>query len=86
VDFAHIHLMLNHVPVIGVAFGLFILFGGVAARSKAVTRVGLGLLAFSAIVAIPEITEFNIGHNIISRAVFVGLNQAVKEMIEAIAV
>ncbi|MEP6787598.1 MAG: pyridoxine 5'-phosphate synthase [Acidobacteriota bacterium] len=35
------------------------------------------------LAAIPEITEFNIGHNIISRAVFVGLNQAVREMIDA---
>lgn len=33
---------------------------------------------------IPEITEFNIGHNIISRSVFVGLDHAVREMIEAI--
>jgi pyridoxine 5-phosphate synthase len=33
---------------------------------------------------IPEITEFNIGHSIISRAVFVGLNQAVREMVDAI--
>jgi pyridoxine 5-phosphate synthase len=38
------------------------------------------------LAAIPEITEFNIGHNIISRSVFVGLNQAVKEMIDAIRV
>ncbi|HOW58304.1 MAG TPA: pyridoxine 5'-phosphate synthase [Candidatus Omnitrophota bacterium] len=29
---------------------------------------------------IPEIVEFNIGHSIISRAVFVGLNKAVSEM------
>lgn len=36
------------------------------------------------LAAIPEITEFNIGHNIISRAVFVGLDQAVREMIIAI--
>lgn len=36
------------------------------------------------LAAIPEITEFNIGHNIISRAVFVGLNQAVREMLIAI--
>lgn len=32
----------------------------------------------------PEITEFNIGHHIISRAVFVGLDQAVREMLVAI--
>ena len=29
---------------------------------------------------IPEIEEFNIGHSIIARAVFVGLGQAVREM------
>jgi pyridoxine 5-phosphate synthase len=33
---------------------------------------------------IGEITEFNIGHNIIARAVFVGLEQAVREMRAAI--
>ena len=36
------------------------------------------------LAAIPEITEFNIGHNIISRAVFVGIEAAVREMIAAI--
>ena len=45
---------------------------------------GLTYRNISALAAIPEITEFNIGHNIISRAVFVGLNQAIKEMTEAI--
>jgi pyridoxine 5-phosphate synthase len=63
-------------------------------RAAAVHAKSLGLIVASghgltyrnigALAAIPEITEFNIGHNIISRAVFVGLNQAVKEMIEAI--
>jgi pyridoxine 5-phosphate synthase len=45
---------------------------------------GLTYRNVGALAAIPEITEFNIGHNIISRAVFVGLNQAVKEMLDAI--
>jgi len=31
-------------------------------------------------VAIPEIIELNIGHNIVARAAFVGLEQAVREM------
>ena len=34
------------------------------------------------LVQIPEIEEFNIGHSIISRAIFVGIEQAVKEMVE----
>lgn len=53
--------------------------GLIAAAGHGLTYRNIGALA-----AIPEITEFNIGHNIISRSVFVGLNQAVREMIEAI--
>jgi pyridoxine 5-phosphate synthase len=45
---------------------------------------GLTYRNVGALAAIPDISEFNIGHNIISRSVFVGLNQAVKEMIDAI--
>lgn len=45
---------------------------------------GLTYRNVGALAAIPFITEFNIGHNIISRSVFVGLNEAVREMIEAI--
>ena len=36
------------------------------------------------VAAISEITEFNIGHNIVSRAIFSGLDRAVQEMREAI--
>ncbi|MEO7674775.1 MAG: pyridoxine 5'-phosphate synthase, partial [Pyrinomonadaceae bacterium] len=64
-------------------------------RNAAIHAKGLGLIVaaghgltyrnIGALAAIPEITEFNIGHNIISRSVFVGLNQAVREMIEAIS-
>jgi pyridoxine 5-phosphate synthase len=38
------------------------------------------------IAAIPEIEELNIGHSIISRAVFVGLERAVREMGELLRV
>jgi pyridoxine 5-phosphate synthase len=37
-----------------------------------------------AVAGIPEITEFNIGHNIVSRAIFVGLEEAVREIRAAI--
>ncbi|MCK5179011.1 MAG: pyridoxine 5'-phosphate synthase, partial [Candidatus Omnitrophica bacterium] len=37
-----------------------------------------------AIARIPGIEELNIGHSIISRAVFVGLEAAVKEMVKII--
>jgi pyridoxine 5-phosphate synthase len=45
---------------------------------------GLTYRNIGALAAIPEISEFNIGHNIISRAVFVGLYKSVEEMIRAI--
>jgi pyridoxine 5-phosphate synthase len=45
---------------------------------------GLTYRNVAALAAIPEIIEFNIGHNIISRSVFVGLNQAVREMADVI--
>jgi pyridoxine 5-phosphate synthase len=44
---------------------------------------GLNLRNVAAVAAIPEIEELNIGHSIISRAVFVGLDRAVREMVEA---
>ncbi|MGH9970294.1 MAG: pyridoxine 5'-phosphate synthase [Pyrinomonadaceae bacterium] len=46
---------------------------------------GLTYRNVGAVATIAEITEFNIGHNIISRSVFTGLERAVREMVEAIA-
>ncbi len=47
---------------------------------------GLTYRNVHALAATSQITEFNIGHNIISRSIFVGLNQAVREMIDAISI
>jgi pyridoxine 5-phosphate synthase len=45
---------------------------------------GLTYRNVGAVAGIDQIIEFNIGHNIVARAVFVGLETAVKEMREAI--
>ena len=45
---------------------------------------GLTYRNVGAVARIEEITEFNIGHNIISHAIFTGLERAVKEMRAAI--
>jgi pyridoxine 5-phosphate synthase len=45
---------------------------------------GLTYRNVGAVAAITQITEFNIGHNIIARSIFVGLERAVVEMREAI--
>ena len=47
---------------------------------------GLTYRNVGAVAAISEITEFNIGHNIIARSIFVGLERAVREMQEAIRI
>ncbi len=46
---------------------------------------GLTTRNVGAVARISEVSEFNIGHHIVSRAVFVGLEKAVREMRDAIA-
>ena len=46
---------------------------------------GLNYTNIRPVAAIPEIEEFNIGHAIVARAVLVGLDRAVREMIERVA-
>ena len=36
-----------------------------------------------AVARLPEIGELNIGHNIVARAVLVGMERAVREMLDA---
>lgn len=45
---------------------------------------GLTYRNVGSVAAIEEITEFNIGHNIIARSIFTGLEMAVREMRDAI--
>jgi pyridoxine 5-phosphate synthase len=47
---------------------------------------GLDVRNIVPILTLPEIEEFNIGHSIIARAVFIGLGPAVKEMADLIHV
>jgi pyridoxine 5-phosphate synthase len=61
----------------------------VATAAKAARKMGLGVLAghglnyrnIDGIAAIAEIEELNIGHSIVARAVLVGLDAAVREMV-----
>ena len=45
---------------------------------------GLNLQNVSPVAAIPEITEFNIGHSIVAHALLVGMTEAVRQMKRAI--
>lgn len=50
---AHLHLIVTHVPVVGSAFGLFLLFWGLAKGSEEIKRAALGALLLSALLALP---------------------------------
>ena len=45
---------------------------------------GLNLQNVAPVAALPEITEFNIGHSIVGHALFVGMTEAVRQMKRAI--
>lgn len=55
-----------------------------AKRYGLAVHAGHGLTYFNVqpVVQIPEIEELNIGHSIISRSIFVGIERAVKDMVE----
>ena len=46
---------------------------------------GLTTANVGAIAALPQVEELNIGHSIVSRAVLIGMEAAVREMLEAMA-
>ncbi len=52
-NWAHVHLMINHFPVIGV-LGAFLVFGyGLVRKSDEVKLLGLGLFVLIALITIP---------------------------------
>ena len=50
---AHLHIILNHIPVIGIPFGLALLFWGFLRKSNEVKRAGLLVFVAIALVTIP---------------------------------
>lgn len=52
-NFPHIHLLLNHIPVLGTGFAFLVLLIGMVLRSEEVRRVALVLFVLVALLAIP---------------------------------
>lgn len=46
---AHFHLLVNHIPIIGVIFGMLILLVGFILKNGIVKQTGLGTLIFAAL-------------------------------------
>jgi uncharacterized membrane protein len=52
-NWAHIHLMLNHIPVLGTVFGLALLAWGMFRRDVSLQRAALVTFVVTALAAIP---------------------------------
>lgn len=50
---AHLHLVINHFPIIGLILGCLVLLTGILMKSSVVRRVGLSLFLIAGISAIP---------------------------------
>ncbi len=48
-NWAHVHLIINHIPVIGILFDFFVLAWAMFRRSEDVKRVSLGILVLLAL-------------------------------------
>lgn len=51
---AHLHLLINHFPIIGLIIGTFTLLAGILLSSSAIRKVAFCIILFSSILAIPS--------------------------------
>jgi uncharacterized membrane protein len=52
-DFAYLHLLINHFPILGFVFGVLVIATGFLLKNDAVKLTSFGLITFSALMAIP---------------------------------
>ncbi|MBZ5534652.1 MAG: hypothetical protein LAO31_01755 [Acidobacteriia bacterium] len=52
-NLAHVHLLLNHIPVLGTVFGLILLIVAVLRKSEELRKVSLGTFVVVTLLAIP---------------------------------
>ncbi len=49
---AHLHLILNHFPIVGITIGLLVLIAGYLMKNSQVKAISLGIFIFSALAAL----------------------------------
>lgn len=52
-NWAHVHLIINHFPVVGSIFGILLLLYALIRKNEEVKKLGLGFLVLIALVTIP---------------------------------
>jgi len=83
-DTAHIHLLLNHVPVIGLLIGFFVLAWGALRKYHEVQTAGLSILFIASLVAIPVYLTGGPAGEIVER--LPGVSEKVIELHEEAAI
>lgn len=71
-NWAHLHLLSNHLPVIGTLFALGLLGWGVLRRNEAVQRIALGTFVIMALLALPAYFTGEPAEDIVEHAAGVG--------------
>lgn len=52
-NWAYVHLLINHIPVLGTVFGTLLLVFGLVKKSEAIKRVSLGIFVIIAVATVP---------------------------------
>jgi hypothetical protein len=67
-NWAHAHLLLNHVPVLGTVFALAVLIYGTVIRNRTVQRLGLGAFVLVALASLPAFFTGEPAEAVVERA------------------
>ncbi|MFO1519133.1 MAG: hypothetical protein U1F57_05655 [bacterium] len=62
---AHLHLILNHLPILGTSFGTLVLLIGLVRKNADIKKIGLFLFVVAALAAIPTYFTGHPAHEII---------------------
>lgn len=74
---AHLHLMINHFPVVGLLFGLVMLVVAQLRRNSDLARTGLVALVIIAIITIPAYLTGEPAHDVVQH--LTGISEEVLE-------
>jgi uncharacterized membrane protein len=64
---AHVHLLVNHFPIIGVIIGFLVLVTGFIFRNEPVKRIALGIFVFASLFAVPTFISGGAAEDIVER-------------------
>ena len=82
-NMTHLHLLLNHVPVLGTVFGVALFASGFWRKSQQLNRAGLTVFLLSALIAVPVYLTGENAESVVKP--LPGFSKAITEQHEEIA-